>query len=74
MDEAERIVRQRITEEEAHLAARNLIEEHGDSVAAFVNAKVTAAIDCVDLAGILRWSTIRNAVSMALRGGTTRRQ
>lgn len=72
MDEAERILLQRITEEEAHLAARNLIDEHGASVGAFVNAKVTAAIDRMDLAEILRWGIIRNAVSMALRGVTTR--
>ncbi len=72
MDEAERLLQQGITEEEAHLVARNLIEEHGESVAAFVNAKVTAAIDCVDLSEILRWGIIRNAVSMALRGVTTR--
>ncbi len=61
-----------ITEEEAHLAARVLIEEHGASVAAFVNAKVTAAIDRVDPVEILRWTVIRNAVSMALQGVTTR--
>ncbi|GFM27152.1 hypothetical protein [Novosphingobium sp. PY1] len=55
--------------------ALELIEEYGDDVVDFVNAKVRAVMDARDFEGVIEWTTIRNALANILDGnGTATRQ
>ncbi len=57
-------------EASAFLAARNLIAEHGDQIAPFLQAKIDELIASGDLEQLTAWFIIRNAVTMTLESGT----
>ncbi|AOH87275.1 hypothetical protein AWL63_24305 (plasmid) [Sphingomonas panacis] len=55
----------------AFLAARELIAEHGDGVAAFLQAKIDDLTAKEDYAQLSAWLAIRNAVALSIGTDTT---
>ena len=53
------------------MIARELIAEHGDAVAAFLQARIDALTEARDLEQLAAWFVIRNAVALTLKGDTT---
>lgn len=49
-----------------------LIEQHGDSVAAFLETKIAALREAGDLEQFAAWFIIRNAVAITLRSERTK--
>ncbi len=58
-------------EARAYLIARELIAQHGDDVAAFLQAKIDALMASGDFEQLSAWHIIRNAVALTLRSDTT---
>lgn len=58
-------------EARAFMIARELIAQHGDHVAEFLQAKIDALIDSADLEQLAAWSVIRNAVTLTLESNAT---
>jgi hypothetical protein len=56
-----------IDEATAFLIARNLIAEHGDDVARFLQDKIDALTDAREYEQLAQWFIIRNAVAISLR-------
>lgn len=56
----------------AYLIAEELIEQHGDDVGAFLEAKIKALRASKDFDQFSAWFVIRNAVAITLRSGNTR--
>lgn len=48
--------------------ALELIEEHGDAVADFLQVNVDAVMAARDYMGILEWTRVRSAVAIILDG------
>lgn len=59
-------------EARAYLIARELIEEHGDEVGAFLEAKIRGLMNERHLDQLNAWFIIRNAVALTLEGGEPR--
>lgn len=55
----------------AFLIARNLIAEHGDDVARFLQDRIDAFIAAHDHEQLSEWFAIRNAVALSLGSGPT---
>jgi hypothetical protein len=55
----------------AFAIARELIEKHGDDVAAFLQAKIDNLVAAGDLCELSAWFIIRNAVAVTITSGTT---
>jgi hypothetical protein len=55
----------------AFLIARNLIAEHGDDVARFLQDRIDACIAAHDYEQLSEWFAIRNAVALSLGSGPT---
>lgn len=53
------------------MIARKRIAEHGDAVAAYLQAKIDAWTESRDLERLSAWFVIRNAVALTLKGGST---
>jgi len=53
-------------ESRAFLIAQELIEEHGDDVAQYLQAKIDQVMGSRDLEQLSAWFIIRNAVTLAL--------
>lgn len=58
-------------EARAFLIARELIEQHGDDVAAFLQSKIDELMASRDYEQVAAWHVIRNAVALTLRSDTT---
>ncbi|TGX56300.1 hypothetical protein E5A73_01270 [Sphingomonas gei] len=55
----------------AFLIARELIAEHGDDVAAFLQTRIDALMASGDIEQLSAWHVIRNAVALTLESDTT---
>ncbi len=55
-----------IDDTKAFQMARELIAEHGDHVAAFLQAKIDALWAARDVDGLAVWFIVRNAVTLTL--------
>lgn len=53
-------------ESQAFLIAHELIEEHGEDVARFLQAKIDDLMNARDLKQLSAWFVIRNAVTLTL--------
>lgn len=51
--------------------ARELIAQHGDHVAAFLQAQIDEAMDSGDFEQLSNWYVIRNAVALSLNSSTS---
>lgn len=60
-----------IDDARAFLIARDLIAEHGDDVARFLQDKIDALTTARDYEQLAEWFVIRNAVALSLRSGPT---
>jgi len=58
-------------EARAFLTARDLIAEHGDDVARFLQDKIDALTAARDYGQLSEWFAIRNAVALSLGSGPT---
>jgi len=58
-------------EARAFLIARDLIAEHGDDVARFLQERIDALTAARDYAQLSEWFVIRNAVALSLGAGRT---
>jgi hypothetical protein len=61
----------RIDDARAFLLARELIAEHGDDVARFLQDKIDALMASGELEELSAWFVIRNAVALSLEAGPT---
>jgi hypothetical protein len=57
-------------EARAYLIAHELIEQHGDDVARFLQAKIDEVMGARDLEQLSAWFVIRNAVTLTLEAET----
>ena len=55
----------------AFFIARQLIAEHGEDVARFLQDKIDALMDSRDFEQLSEWSAIRNAVAITLSSDST---
>lgn len=53
------------------MIARELIAQHGDAVADFLQTKIDELMDARDLEQLSYWFIIRNAVALTLSSDTT---
>lgn len=59
-------------EARAFLIAHELIEQHGDDVTRFLQAKIDELLGARDLEQLSAWFVIRNAVALMLEAETRR--
>ncbi|MGK6321348.1 hypothetical protein [Sphingomonas sp. DT-204] len=55
----------------AFAIARELIERHGDNVAAFLETKISALMESGAYDEFNAWAIVRNAVALTLKNGNT---
>ena len=60
-----------IDDAKAFQMARELIAEHGDHVAAFLQAKIDVLWEARDVEGLAVWFIVRNAVALTLKSDLT---
>jgi hypothetical protein len=62
---------QREEDARAFMIARQLIDQHGDGVAQFLETKIATLMEGDDLEQLSAWFIIRNAVAITLRSDSS---
>lgn len=63
---------QQIDDETAFQIARDLVQQHGEGVAAFLQSKIEQLMASGDVEQLSRWFIIRNAVAITLESSSAR--